>query len=182
MSDLTPKQEAFCLVYVETGNASEAYRRSHDVGADTKPESIWQSASRVLSDLKVQSRIQALQDIAAERAGVTKERVLRELAKIGFADIRKAVRWGEGLSVTDAESGEARIVNGVSLVGSEEIDDDTAAAIAEVSQTKDGLKVKLHDKKGALVDLGKHLGMFKDDPNKGGDIHIHFDGLLKGVL
>lgn len=25
---MTPKQEAFCLAYVETGNASEAYRRS----------------------------------------------------------------------------------------------------------------------------------------------------------
>lgn len=182
MAGLTPKQEAFCLVYVETGNASEAYRQTHDVGEDTKPESIWQAASRVLSDVKVQSRVQALQQIAAERAGITKEMVLRELAKIGFSDIRKAVRWGDGLSVADVETGEARIVNGVALIGSEEIDNNTAAAIAEVSQTKEGIKVKFHDKKGALVDIGKHLGMFKDDPNKAGEIHIHFDGLLKGVL
>ena len=27
---LTPKQEAFCLAYMETGNASEAYRRAYD--------------------------------------------------------------------------------------------------------------------------------------------------------
>ncbi|WP_448651758.1 hypothetical protein ACSHWC_28830 [Pseudomonas fluorescens] len=40
------------------------------------------------------------------------------------------------------------------------MDDATAAAIAEVSQGRDGLKVKLHDKKGALVDIGRHLGMF----------------------
>ncbi|TIS17849.1 MAG: hypothetical protein E5X10_01890, partial [Mesorhizobium sp.] len=32
--ELTQKQEAFCLAYVETGNASEAYRRSCDVGED----------------------------------------------------------------------------------------------------------------------------------------------------
>ena len=36
---LTPKQENFCLAYLETGNASEAYRRAYDV-ANMKPESI----------------------------------------------------------------------------------------------------------------------------------------------
>jgi phage terminase small subunit len=180
--ELTQKQEAFCLAYIETGNASEAYRRSHDVGADTKPESIWQSASRVMSDVKVLSRIAELRSAAADRAEITQERVLRELGKIGFADIRKAVKWGDGLAVADIETGEVRIANGVALVGSEDIDDETAAAIAEISQTKEGLKVKFHDKKGALVDIGRHLGMFKDDKDKAGDIHIHFDGLLKGVL
>ncbi len=29
---LTPKQEAFALAYVETGNASEAYRYAYDAG------------------------------------------------------------------------------------------------------------------------------------------------------
>lgn len=179
---LTQKQEAFCLAYVETGNASEAYRRSYDVGEDTKPESIWVNASKLMSDAKVLQRVDELRAKAAARAEITQERVLRELGKIGFADIRKAVKWGDGLAVPDHESGEVHIANGVSLIGSEEIDDETAAAIAEISQTKDGLKVKFHDKKGALVDIGRHLGMFKDDKDKGGDIHIHFDERLKGVL
>ena len=30
--NLTPKQEAFCLAYIETGNASEAYRQAYDAG------------------------------------------------------------------------------------------------------------------------------------------------------
>ena len=30
MSKLTPKQEGFCLSYIETGNASEAYRRNYN--------------------------------------------------------------------------------------------------------------------------------------------------------
>ena len=34
---LTPKQEAFALAYVETGNAAEAYRRAYDVRAQTPP-------------------------------------------------------------------------------------------------------------------------------------------------
>jgi phage terminase small subunit len=47
------------------------------------------------------------------------------------------------------------------LVDSNRIDDETAGAISEISQSKDGaLKVKLHDKQAALVNLGRHLGMF----------------------
>lgn len=61
MSGLTGKQEAFACAFIETGNASEAYRRTHDVGADTKPESIWSAASRCLADVKVQSRVIELQ-------------------------------------------------------------------------------------------------------------------------
>lgn len=60
MSDLTAKQEAFCRAYVETGNASEAYRRSYNVGADTKPETVWQEASRMMADPKVSARVQSL--------------------------------------------------------------------------------------------------------------------------
>ena len=84
-----------------------------------------------------------------------------ELAKVGYSDIRKAVRWGEEIAIKDAEGNEA-ISNGVAMLDSAEIDDDTAAAIAEVAQTRDGIKIKFHDKLGALEKIGKHLGMFVD--------------------
>ena len=63
------------------------------------------------------------------------------------------------------------VVNGVSLIASEEIDDATAAAISEITQTGTGNKVKLHDKRAALVDMGKHLGMFKDKVELSGDLN-----------
>lgn len=139
------------------------------------------NATRLKSNESIQARIAEILQRGAARVEITQARVLEELGKIGFADIRKAVRWGDAISVAD-EDGEARIVNGVALIGSEDIDDETAAAISEVSQTKEGIKIKFHDKKGALVDIGRHLGMFKDDKDKGSEVHIHFDGLLKGVL
>lgn len=77
--ELTQKQEAFCLAYVETGNASEAYRRSCDVGEDTKPESIWQAASHMLADIKVQSRVRELRDLARELTMVTVGSLTEEL-------------------------------------------------------------------------------------------------------
>ncbi|MEX6820724.1 hypothetical protein AB2C74_34020, partial [Pseudomonas aeruginosa] len=39
--------------------------------------------------------------------------------------------------------------------------------------TKDGaLKIKFHDKQAALVSLGRHLGMFKDNVNVSGNVSI----------
>ena len=54
--NLTPKQEAFTLKYVECGNASEAYRHAYDVGEDTKLETIHVKASELLSYGKVAVR------------------------------------------------------------------------------------------------------------------------------
>ncbi|TGR84532.1 hypothetical protein EN866_33245 [Mesorhizobium sp. M2D.F.Ca.ET.223.01.1.1] len=76
---LTQKQEAFCLAYVETGNASEAYRRSYDVGEDTKPETIWPNASRLLADSKVSARVLELRSLARELTMVTVGSLTEEL-------------------------------------------------------------------------------------------------------
>lgn len=60
--DLTPKQEAFALAYVETGNAAEAYRRAYDV-EPTKQSNSWVyvEASQLLDNPKVALRVEALQ-------------------------------------------------------------------------------------------------------------------------
>lgn len=67
---LTPKQEAFCLAYLETGNASEAYRRAYDA-ENTKPDVIAVKASQVMANGKVAVRIAELRAPAAEQAKVT---------------------------------------------------------------------------------------------------------------
>ena len=35
--NLTPKQERFCQLYIELGNASEAYRQSYDADSMAEP-------------------------------------------------------------------------------------------------------------------------------------------------
>ena len=109
----------------------------------------------------------------SERAEITVERVLRELAKIGFSDIRKAVAWRNEMVAREDEEerkGEYGVVRvtqvllpRLSIVPSEEMDPDIAAAIAQISQGPNGeVRVRLHDKHAALVSIGKHLGMFTD--------------------
>ena len=62
---LTPKQEAFALAFVETGNAAEAYRRAYDVRAATLHSTIYSAASRLLADPKIAARVVDLQRQAA---------------------------------------------------------------------------------------------------------------------
>jgi len=157
---LTPKQERFVAEYLIDLNATQAAIRA-GYSAKTAPE----QASRLLSNVKVSEAVQSAMQARAQRTEITQDMVLRELAKIGFSDIRKVVRWGATeLRATEGKDGEPVIepYHGLSLISADDVDDATAAAIAEVSEGRDGLKVKLHDKKGALVDIGRHLGMFKE--------------------
>ena len=156
---LTAKQQRFVDEYLIDLNATRAAIR-----AGYSHRTADQQASRLLTNVKVRQYLAQRQGERSDRTAITQDMVLRELAKIGFSDIRKVVRWGETMvRMVDGEEECAEDMvpyHGLALIDSTEIDDDTAGAIAEVSQGKEGLKVKLHDKKGALVDIGRHLGMF----------------------
>jgi phage terminase small subunit len=166
---LTPKQEKFVQVYLETGNASEAYRQAYDC-AGMAPATINSEAAALLVNPKITPRLEAVRAAVAEKHGVTVDWVMHQLKAIAGADIRKALKWN-GLEITEEDNpdgGEVLVVkhqytNAVLFKNSDEIDDDTAAAISEVSQSPTGgLRVKFHDKLAALDRLGRTLGMFRD--------------------
>lgn len=193
------KHELFAQEIAQGRSASEAFVRAGYKAHDG-------NAARLRGNEKVRARIEEILAEGAERAGVTVERVVRELAKIAFSDIRKAMKWGETVMVPCApevadhfirsdgkgieEDFEAEVeeelepqprggalkrrrvgADGViavrahtpmALMPSDQIDEDTAGAVAEVKQTREGLAFKMHDKLAALDKLGRHLGMFKD--------------------
>jgi phage terminase small subunit len=68
-----------------------------------KPEAADVSAAKLRARPEVAARIDELIAAEAEKAGVTIERVVTELARIGFSDIRQVVDWGPG-SVTVKDS------------------------------------------------------------------------------
>lgn len=75
---LTIKQENFCLAYVETGNASEAYRRAYDT-EDMLPSSINCKASELMDNVKVTDRINELRGSIMQRHRITVDDLLAEL-------------------------------------------------------------------------------------------------------
>ena len=87
MANLTPKQERFAQLYVELGNASDAYREAYDSKA--KPDSVHVNASKLLSDARVSLRVQELQEALEEKAlwrRINSLRVLSEIALGGEKD------------------------------------------------------------------------------------------------
>lgn len=79
---LTIKQENFCNYYVETGNASEAYRRAYSCAVKWKEKSIWEKASALLANVKVQSRVAELQAEQKAKSDITKEEIIGLCVKV----------------------------------------------------------------------------------------------------
>lgn len=167
---LTEKQRRFVDAYLLDPNGTQAA-----IAAGYSPKSAAVEANRLLSNAKVAAELEGRRRVLEVRTGITPERVLSELAKLGFSDIRQVVSWRASVQSIeeDEETGEPvlRTTNEVAIKDSSALTDEAAAAVLEVSQTKDGaLKVKMHDKLGALVKIGQHLGMFRpaavDEPGK----------------
>lgn len=84
------KQEAFAQHYAIHGNQSEAYRQAYNTER-MKDSSVHQSASRLLRDIKVSSRVKELQQVASEQAEkkfrVDADWMLRRLKEIDEMDV-----------------------------------------------------------------------------------------------
>lgn len=78
---LTPKQENFCLAYLETGNASEAYRRSYDA-EKMSDATVNRSAKELMDNPKITARVAELRKPAVEAAQVSLETHLNDLKRL----------------------------------------------------------------------------------------------------
>lgn len=78
MAELTQKQENFCLAYVETGNASEAYRRAYDA-SNMSQGVINNKASLLLAKGDIRVRLEQLQQATQQRHQLTVDDLLSEL-------------------------------------------------------------------------------------------------------
>lgn len=143
---LTDKQRLFVAEYITDFNAAAAARRA---GYSEKTARI--TAAKLLTKANIQEAIQGAIEERLKALDVTADRVLQELARIGFSDMRDYTEWGPA---------------GVRLRQDCELTEGAARAVSEVSQTTTqgggSIKFKLHDKKGALELLGKHLKLFTE--------------------
>ena len=160
MIDLDPKRAALAADYSATMAASKAYQ--------------WVSNSKVKPH--VFTEIAKRQAAIAQSHGVTADRIVAELAKLGFSNMADYMRAQPAATPTSISR----------------LSRDQAAALVEVTveDYTEGrgedevkrVKFRLADKRAALVDLGKHLGMFGKDGQPVGDttnniVQINVDAL-----
>lgn len=75
---LTIKQEKFCNLYIELGNASEAYRQSYNC-EKMKPESVNNKAYELLKKVEITARLDELRAKHAERHNINVDDLIKEL-------------------------------------------------------------------------------------------------------
>lgn len=152
--ELTPKQLRFVDEYLIDLNATQAAIRA---GYSQKTAAI--IGSENLRKPYIASEIARRQAKRSDKLEITAESVVAELAKLGFCNMQDYMRSG-----TDGDP----------YLDFSALTRDQAAALSEVTvedyvegRGKDArdvkrVKFKLADKRAALVDLGRHLGLFKE--------------------
>ncbi len=153
---LTQKQEAFCLAYLETGNASEAYRRSYNAER-MSPPTIWRKACELMSNGKVKARIAELTAKATTAAVMTRQEALERLSTVARTDLADLVEFSE---YTLGEDGEGKPIIQAAWRVKDSVMQDRAklAAIAELTAGRDGIRVKTHNPIQAIQQLAKMQG------------------------
>lgn len=149
IAELSPQQMRFCAAYARTGDGAASA-----VEAGYAPGAAKVQASRLLTKANIRAEVDRLLSGALDKAEVSVERIVDELALVAFADIADFVEWGYDPLCPEAPQ--------VRLRPSKLLDAAKRRAIVEVSEGQHGIKIKFADKIAALDRLGKHRGMFVD--------------------
>jgi phage terminase small subunit len=158
--------------------ASEAYVSAGYVRNDG-------NASRLKGNEKVAARVEEIRNAGALRAEVSIQRVLQELGRIGFADLRQAfdgdgnlkpvAEWGDDLAAAVAS---VEVVSR-SLPGVADEDQEPQGHGGTLKRNRGAAveyvhKIRFWDKNSALEKIAKHLGMFVEKVELAGAVeHRH---------
>nr|DAY35219.1 MAG TPA: Terminase small subunit [Caudoviricetes sp.] len=107
IKDMTPKQEQFARLYVETGNASEAYRQAYNAD-NMKPETVTNEAYKLLQDPDISAMVDDLKAEARQRHAVTVGDLLSELEQARAAAL--AAPTPQSSAAVSATMGKAKML------------------------------------------------------------------------
>lgn len=127
--------------YLVDLNATEAAKR-----AGYSEKTAYSIGFENLRKPEIQEAVQAAMDARAQRTEITQDRVLQELAAIGFS------RATDFVQIDD----KGRVL----LTATDDLTEEQKRTVASIKEGKYGVELRLHDKLNALQLLGQHLGMF----------------------
>lgn len=160
----TPKQQRFIEEYPIDFNATKAAQR-----AGYSMKTAYSQGHDLLKKPEIQVAIQKLVGKLSLTAGITAERVLAEIAKVGFANLGDYFRISE---------------QGEPYIDLSDLTNDQMAALQEITveDFTDGrgdnsrdvrrIKIKMLDKLNALDKLGKNLALFVERHRIEGELKI----------
>jgi phage terminase small subunit len=137
---MTPRQRRFVSEYLVDFNGKQAAIRA-GYGHKTAAHQAWKLLNHrpnIAQAVKEGMRAQEA------RTRISADKALEEIARIAFSDVGR---------LFESKDGEVKVKDLASLSEAER------AAIARIVVTKDRIDIRLHDKRAALCDLARHLGL-----------------------
>ena len=98
----------------------------------------------------------------SKRTGINQDRVVEELAKLAFVNAADVIDVNTATVLKDAKPEDLACIQSVK--------------VKKTTKGKDTIEereVRFYDKKDSLVQLGKHLGMFKDKLELEADMELN---------
>lgn len=171
---LTPREAIFIRAYALDRNATLAYKLA---GYSPKNDNVAAvNGSRPLRQAKIQEALTDLYDERIARLDVTADDIARELAKMAFARMSHYI--------TVDPSGNPRI--DLSRATPDQLSVLTTAFVETVVEGRGAqrtvvrrIRISLPDKLGALLHLGKHLGMWRKSKTE--DVVDGFASVLRQI-
>ena len=158
---LTPKDARFVEEYVIDLNAARAARAAGFSETTAKAKAFaWVQPDGPKPD--VYKAVLDRMNKRSEKTEITADRVIQELAKVGFASMRQFVRIdADGQPQIDLTETPEDALDALAEVSTETVVEHEGSGDARTANHVRKTKIKLHDKLKALMALGEHVGAFK---------------------
>ena len=153
-TDLTDKQQLFCIHYIRCFNATKAYQKAY--GCDYATALV--NGSRMLGNARIKDEILRLKQDRLNREFLSESDIFQKYMDIAFADVTNFMEFGNEDVDVILDTGERKTIT-VSHVNIKNDADVDGTIISEVSKGKDGIKVKLADRMKALQWLSDHMDL-----------------------
>jgi phage terminase small subunit len=150
---LNDKQDRFCLEYLIDLNATAAAKR-----AGYSEDTAYSIGHELLKKPEIQDRIARLKAERSIRTQITADRVLEELAIVGFSNVQDYIVDDDGRIEVTRSAGEGSI-RAVSSIRRKK----KKYGHGENQSDEVEVELKLWPKVSALEKMGQHLGIFEKD-------------------
>lgn len=163
MEGLTDKQKRFCEEYIIDLNATQA-----SIRAGYSKDTANVQGAQNLSKLSIQEYISQLQQSKSEELNITQNKVLQELCKIAFGDVKNYFDdMGRLIDINELENQVSASIKSVT------VQQEKSQAQGEVFIESTIKKIESYDKLKAIDTINKMLGFYsKDNEQKKGESQV----------
>lgn len=146
--ELTEQQKMFCLYYLQSFDATKAYRLAYGVKYDTANA----HGYKMLSNVVVKKELTRLKAELQQDVHINTKDLIADLAKQAKADINDFVEYGQEIATDDDGNDYIR-----SYMRFKDMDEVDGTMIDNIKLGRDGVSVQLPNKQKAIELLLKHL-------------------------